>query len=103
MFLTTLLCLLVKYLSQNLFGGHILFSDANVFKIYMVTHQKSDGISCGSILYPEFYILQAMQDLAIASRAEMRLNAELEEQSQRIKDFKLQKEQARTKLSTYST
>ena len=53
------------------------------------------------IPYPEFYILQAMQDSAIASRAEMRLNAELEEQSQRIKDFKLQKEQARTKLRTY--
>ena len=33
----------------------------------------------------------------------MRLDAELEEQSQRIKDFKLQKEQARTKLSTCRT
>ena len=45
-------------------------------------------------------IAQAMQDSAIASRAGMRLEAELEEQNQKIKDLKLQKEQARTKLST---
>lgn len=39
-----------------------------------------------------------MQDAAIASRAKMRVDAELAEQKQQITDFKLQREQARTKL-----
>lgn len=42
--------------------------------------------------------LQLMQSSAIESRTQLRLNAEIEEMKQRLQDFKLSKEQARTKL-----
>ena len=42
-----------------------------------------------------------MQDRAIQSRTQLRLNAELEEQRQKLRDFQLQKEGARTDLSAY--
>ena len=44
------------------------------------------------------FVPQAMQDSAIASRAKMRLEAELEEQNQKLTSFKLQREQARGEL-----
>ncbi|KAL3886101.1 hypothetical protein ACJMK2_026122 [Sinanodonta woodiana] len=42
--------------------------------------------------------LQAMQNSAIESRTQLRLNAEIEDQKQKLADFKFAKEQARTKL-----
>ncbi|CAH1797641.1 unnamed protein product [Owenia fusiformis] len=41
--------------------------------------------------------LQIMQDDAIQSRTQLRLNAELQEQEHRLRDFQLKKEQERTK------
>ena len=43
-----------------------------------------------------------MQDASIHSRTQMRLNAELEEQKQKLTEFQLQKEEDRTKLRTCS-
>jgi hypothetical protein len=40
-----------------------------------------------------------MQDRAIKSRTELRLNADFQELQQKLIDFKLEKEEARTKLS----
>ncbi|XP_069115144.1 uncharacterized protein [Argopecten irradians] len=42
--------------------------------------------------------LQMMQSSAIESRTQLRLNTEIEEMKQRLQNFKLSKEQARTKL-----
>ncbi len=50
-----------------------------------------------------FNCMQAMQDSAIQSRTEMRLNADLEQMKQKLTDFKLEKEQARTKLRKPTT
>ncbi|KAK3107245.1 hypothetical protein FSP39_010168 [Pinctada imbricata] len=44
--------------------------------------------------------LQEMQNAAIQSRTQIRLNAEIEEQKQKLVDFKLSREQERSKLGT---
>ena len=44
-----------------------------------------------------------MQNNAIESRTQMRLNTEVQEQQQRLADFKLTKEQARLELREYMT
>ena len=42
---------------------------------------------------------QLMQNSAIESRTQLRLNTEIEEQKQKLADLKVTKEQERTKLS----
>ena len=44
-------------------------------------------------------MFQGLQNATIESRTEMRLTAEVQEQEQRLKDFQLQMEQDRSKLS----
>ena len=44
-------------------------------------------------------MFQGLQNATIESRTEMRLAAEVQEQEQRLKDFQLQMEQDRSKLS----
>lgn len=44
------------------------------------------------------WFLQAMQNAAIESRTQLRLESEIEEQKAKLADFKLSKEQERTKL-----
>ena len=44
-----------------------------------------------------------MQDNAIQARTKLWLNVESENQKQKLADYKLQKEQARTNLSKYAT
>ena len=43
-----------------------------------------------------------MQDSAIKSRTELRFHAEFQEQQQKLIDFKLKKEQARTEMSKFN-
>ena len=45
------------------------------------------------------HCLQSMQDRAIQSRTELRLNAEIQDQEQKLTDLKLRCEQQRTHLS----
>ncbi|XP_064650600.1 uncharacterized protein LOC135502048 [Lineus longissimus] len=59
------------------------------------------GYQMNKVVYRGYHSsekLQAMQDSAIQSRTQMRLNAEIQDQQQKLTDFKLSKEQARTEL-----
>ena len=47
------------------------------------------------------FYFQAMQNSAIESRTQLRLNVEIEEQKQKLADLKITKEQERAKSGIY--
>ncbi|XP_074652545.1 uncharacterized protein LOC141906945 [Tubulanus polymorphus] len=57
------------------------------------------GFDINKVVYTGYHSsdqLQAMQDRAVQSRTQLRLNAEIQEQELKVKDFKTNREQART-------
>ncbi|KAJ8316481.1 hypothetical protein KUTeg_006495 [Tegillarca granosa] len=92
------------------FAGKITFDDflknthkLNDLSTYPQLLQRVDrvGYTIQKVVFRGYHAtdqLQAMQNNAIESRTQLRLNAEIEEKRQQLTDFKLTKEQQRTKL-----
>ncbi|XP_033730756.1 uncharacterized protein LOC117320210 [Pecten maximus] len=94
----------------------ITFSGKNTFEDFLKnTHKLSElssfpqltqraekiGYDIQKVVFRGYHAndrLQLMQSSAIESRTQLRLNTEIEEMKQRLQNFKLSKEQARTKL-----
>ncbi|XP_064617464.1 uncharacterized protein LOC135481727 [Liolophura sinensis] len=67
----------------------------------LVQRTERVGFSVHKVVYRGYHAteqLQAMQTEAIEARTRLRLDAEIEGQRQQLVDYKLEKEQARTKL-----
>ncbi|XP_046570214.1 uncharacterized protein LOC124278529 [Haliotis rubra] len=64
----------------------------------LISRSERIGFNIGKVVYRGYHSseqLQAMQNNAIESRTQMRLEAEVEDQKQKLSHFKLSKEQAR--------
>ncbi|XP_071958033.1 uncharacterized protein [Antedon mediterranea] len=78
-------------------------SDLSCLKCYPQLVQRAEriGFEINKVVYRGYQAssqLQNMQDNAIKSRTQLRLSTEVEEREQRLNQFKLQRDESRTKL-----
>ncbi|XP_033112088.1 uncharacterized protein LOC117112964 [Anneissia japonica] len=78
-------------------------SDLSCLKSYPQLIQRAEriGFEVNKVVYRGYQAssqLQNMQDNAIKSRTQLRLNTEVEEREQKLVQFRLQREEARSKL-----